>query len=147
MSASLQQHLSEFASLAKYRRHILEIESKNLGWPLLRMPVIYHPDDKVAKAISYQSFYLGSDLYLAPVLYPGRTSVKVYFPGKNQTFSHVWSGKKYQRGETARVSAPYGKPAVFVVGTPQNNGLDDFLRFVRRENSIVTHSNLNEMCL
>jgi alpha-glucosidase (family GH31 glycosyl hydrolase) len=128
-----------FASLAKYRRRILETESKNLGWPLLRMPVVYHPDDKVAKAISYQSFYLGSDLYVAPVLDPGRTSVNVYFPGKNQTFTHVWSGKKYHGGQTARVPAPYGKPAVFVVGTPKNNDLDDFLQFVRRENNTVVH--------
>ncbi|CAI7592299.1 unnamed protein product [Penicillium glandicola] len=126
-----------FASLAKYRRRILETESKNLGWPLLRMPVIYHPDDEVAKAISYQSFYLGSDLYVAPVLDPGRTSVKVYFPGKNQTFTHVWSGRKYHGDQTARVYAPYGKPAVFVVGTPKNNDLDDFLQFVRQENSTV----------
>ncbi|KAJ5371633.1 hypothetical protein N7517_003639 [Penicillium concentricum] len=128
-----------FASLAKYRRRILETESKKLGWPLLRMPVVYHPDDEVAKAISYQSFYLGSDLYVAPVLDPDRTSVKVYFPGKNQVFTHVWTGKKYRGGQTARVSAPYGKPAVFVVGTPNNNDLDEFLQFVRQENGTVIY--------
>lgn len=128
-----------FASLATYRRRILDTESKKLGWPLLRMPVIYHPTDRVAKAISYESFYLGSDLYVAPVLDPGRTSVKVYFPGKNETYTHVWSGKKYHGGQTARVSAPYGKPAVFVVGTPKNNDLDEFLQFVRQENNTVIH--------
>lgn len=128
-----------FASLGTYRRRILDTESKKLGWPLLRMPVIYHPTDRVAKAISYESFYLGSDLYVAPVLDPGRTSVKVYFPGKNETYTHVWSGKKYHGGQTARVAAPYGKPAVFIVGTPKNNDLDEFLQFVRQENSTVIH--------
>jgi alpha-glucosidase (family GH31 glycosyl hydrolase) len=128
-----------FASLATYRRRILDTESKNLGWPLLRMPVIYHPTNSIAKAISYESFYLGSDLYVAPVLDPGRTSVKVYFPGKNETYTHVWSGMKYHGGQTVRVSAPYGKPAVFVVGTPKTNDLHDFLQFVHKENSTVIH--------
>jgi alpha-glucosidase (family GH31 glycosyl hydrolase) len=126
-----------FASLAAYRRRILDTESKKLGWPLLRMPVVYHPNDVKAKAISYQSFYLGADLYVAPVLDPGHTSVSVYFPGKNQTFTHVWSGKKYHGGQTARVSAPYGKPAVFLVNNTKNPDLDGFLQFVRKENSTV----------
>jgi alpha-glucosidase (family GH31 glycosyl hydrolase) len=126
-----------FTSLAAYRRRILDTESKKLGWPLLRMPVVYHPNDVKAKAISYESFYLGADLYVAPVLDPGHTSVSVYFPGKNQTFAHVWSGKKYHGGQTARVSAPYGKPAVFLVNNPKNPDLDEFLQFVRKENSTV----------
>jgi alpha-glucosidase (family GH31 glycosyl hydrolase) len=42
-----------FASLGRYRRRILDTESKPLGWPVLRMPVIYHPHDHRAKAISY----------------------------------------------------------------------------------------------
>ena len=126
-----------FTSLAAYRRRILDTESKKLGWPLLRMPVVYHPNDVKAKAISYESFYLGADLYVAPVLDPGHTSVSVYFPGKNQTFTHVWSGKKYRGGQTARVSAPYGKPAVFLVNNTKNPDLDEFLQFVRKENSTV----------
>ncbi|KAL5365341.1 glycosyl hydrolases family 31-domain-containing protein [Aspergillus floccosus] len=126
-----------FASLGKYRRAILDTESRKFGWPLLRMPCIYHPGDSKAKAISYQSFYLGADLYVAPVLDPGRVSVEVYLPGKNETYTHVWSGKKYHGGQTVEVPAPYGKPAVFIVGSPRHNDLEDFLEFVRRENSTV----------
>ncbi|KAJ5085045.1 hypothetical protein N7532_009816 [Penicillium argentinense] len=125
-----------FRSLAAYRRRILDTESKNLSWPLLRMPVIYHPDDAKAKSISYESFYLGSDLYVAPVLDQGRTSVEVYLPGK-ETFTHVWSGQKYQGGQTIQVAAPYGKPAVFVVGQPKHDDLKDFLEFTRKENGTV----------
>ena len=40
-----------FTSLAAYRRRILDTESKKLGWPLLRMPVVYHPNDVKAKAV------------------------------------------------------------------------------------------------
>jgi alpha-glucosidase (family GH31 glycosyl hydrolase) len=124
-----------FRSLAAYRRRILDTESKNLGWPLLRMPVIYHPEDVRAKAISYESYFLGSDLYVAPVLDPGRKSVEVYFPGQNQTYIHVWSGRRYQGGQTAHIAAPYGKPAVFVVGQPKHNDLKAFLEFVHKENA------------
>ncbi|KAJ6134739.1 hypothetical protein N7523_001061 [Penicillium sp. IBT 18751x] len=128
-----------FRSLAPYRRRILDTESKNLGWPLVRMPVIYHPDDAKAKAISYESFFLGSDLYVAPVLDPGRKSVEVYFPGQNQSYTHAWSGRKYHGGQTARVSAPYGKPAVFLVGQPKHNDLKSFLEFIRKENATTIH--------
>ncbi|KAJ5081069.1 hypothetical protein N7456_013307 [Penicillium angulare] len=123
-----------FASLATYRRAILDTESRRLGWPLVRMPVIYHPTDVKAKQISYESYFLGADLYVAPVLDPGRRSVRVYFPGKGETYKHVWSGKEYHGGQTAIVSAPYGKPAVFVVGQPKHNNLKDFFDFVRKEN-------------
>lgn len=125
-----------FSSLATYRRRILDTESKKLGWPVMRMPVIYHPNDPKAKAISYESFYLGADLYVAPVLDSGRTSVEVYLPG-DKTFTHVWSGKKHEGGQTIRVAAPYGKPAVFVVGQPKHNDLKDFLEFARKENGTV----------
>ncbi|KAJ5354368.1 uncharacterized protein N7496_012801 [Penicillium cataractarum] len=126
-----------FASLAAYRRKILNTESKNLGWPLLRMPVIYHPDDAKAKAISYESFFMGADLYVAPVLDPGRKSVDVYLPGQNETYTHVWTGRKYHGGQTIKVWAPYGKPAVFVVGQPKHDYLKGFLEFVQKENGTV----------
>ncbi|KAL3477229.1 glycosyl hydrolases family 31-domain-containing protein [Aspergillus californicus] len=126
-----------FSSLGKYRRAILDTESKTLGWPVLRMPVIYHPNDPKAKAISYQSYFLGADLYVAPVLDPGRMSVEVYLPGKSKSYTHVWSGRKYRGGQTVQVPAPYGKPAVFIVGIPKHNDLVDFLDFVQKENGTV----------
>ncbi|KAF3391375.1 Sulfoquinovosidase [Penicillium rolfsii] len=128
-----------FASLATYRRHILDTESKLLGWPLLRMPVIYHPNDVNVKAISYESFFLGSDLYIAPVLDPGRKSVDVYLPGKDEMYTHVWTGRKYRGGQKIQVPAPYGKPAVFVVGRPKHDYLKSFFEFVQKENGTVIH--------
>ncbi|KAL4914997.1 glycosyl hydrolases family 31-domain-containing protein [Aspergillus aurantiobrunneus] len=126
-----------FASLGRYRRMILDTESKELGWPVLRMPVLYHPDDPQAKAISYQSFFLGRDLYVAPVLDAGRDSVDVYFPGQGEVYTHVWSGRVYRGGQKGRVAAPYGKPAMFMVGKLDHGHLDDFLEFVKRENGTV----------
>lgn len=130
-----------FRSLGAYRRKVLDTESKNLGWPLLRMPVLYHSDDPEARTISYQSFYLGSDLFVAPVLDAGRKSLDVYLPGTNpsRTYTHVWSGKTYHAGQTVHVAAPYGKPAVFLVDHAKTPELDVFLDFVREENSTAIH--------
>jgi alpha-glucosidase (family GH31 glycosyl hydrolase) len=134
-----------FASLAPYRRQILDSEASKLGWPLLRMPVLYHTQDPIARNISYQSFYLGPDLYVAPVLDPGQTSVEVYLPNaKDQSnssatasYTHVWSGETYDGGQTVTVPAPYGQPAVFVVDNATSSELNVFLDFVSKEKDTV----------
>ncbi|SMR41549.1 unnamed protein product [Zymoseptoria tritici ST99CH_1E4] len=123
-----------FVSLGKYRRHILEKESEPKGWPVLRPPVIYHPQDLRARNISYQSFYLGRDLYVAPVLDPQTFEVDVYLPGTG-TFMHVWTGVTYKGGQDVKVPAPYGKPAVFVVNGAKTAELQPFLDFVKKENN------------
>lgn len=106
-----------FVALAPYRRKVLREECAMKGWPLLRAPVMYHPADLRAREISYQSFYLGPSLYVAPVLDPGVLEVLVYLPGEDTTaFTHVWSGRRYSGGQEVSVAAPYGQPAVFVVG-------------------------------
>ncbi|BCR95040.1 uncharacterized protein AKAW2_12086A [Aspergillus luchuensis] len=131
-----------FRSLGPYRRRILNTESQRRGWPLLRLPVLYHPEDLRARQISYESFFLGRDLYVAPVLDEGHKFVEVYFPGHgaNRTYTHVWSGQTYRGGQTAQVPAPFGKPAVFVVDGASSPELDVFLDFVRKENGTVLHA-------
>jgi alpha-glucosidase (family GH31 glycosyl hydrolase) len=125
-----------FVSLAPYRRSILENESAAMGWPLLRPPVMYHVNDKRARQISYESFYLGGSLYVAPVLDPETSQVQVYFPGSADSckYTHVWTGSKYIGGQEATIFAPYGKPAVFVVEGKEVPELQSFLDFVRSEN-------------
>ena len=50
-----------------------------------------HPEEVRARRISYKSFFLGADLYVAPVLDLGRLAVEVYFPDRIR-HTHVWSG-------------------------------------------------------
>ena len=125
-----------FAALAPYRRLILDTECATKGWPLLRPPVMYHTQDPLARATSYQSFYLGPKLYVAPVFDPLTFEVEVYLPGI-ASFLHVWSGVSYQGGQTVRVAAPYGKPAVFVVNGTVTRELQSFMDFVKTENATV----------
>ncbi|GAB7359610.1 hypothetical protein MBLNU230_g6794t1 [Neophaeotheca triangularis] len=125
-----------FASLGPYRRHILTTESEPKGWPLLRAPVMYHPHDLRTREISYQSFYLGADLYVAPVVDAGVEELNVYLPGDSRRmYTHVWTKQTYQGGQDIRVPAPLGQPAVFVVDDAAEcmEQLRPFLEFVERE--------------
>ena len=123
-----------FASFGRYRRKILATECETKGWPLLRPAVMYHADDMRARAIKYESFYLGPSLYVAPVLDPGVFELQVYLPGEGWEYRHVWSNATYQGGQDVRVAAPYGQPAVFVVVGKEMLELESFLTFVRQEN-------------
>jgi len=124
-----------FAALGSYRRMILDTECATKGWPLLRAPVMYHPQDMQARNISYQSFYLGAHLYVAPVLDPEVTELDVYLPGSGK-FTHVWTNVTCNGGQTVTVPAPYGKPAVFLVDDAASSvpELKSFIDFVEREN-------------
>jgi alpha-glucosidase (family GH31 glycosyl hydrolase) len=66
---------------------------------------MYHPSDLATRQISYQSFYFGPDLYVAPVLDPQTFEVSVYLPG-NGTFTHVWTQKIYTGGQIITVATP-----------------------------------------
>lgn len=129
-----------FKALAPYRRYVLDNESAVKGWPLLRLPVLLHPDDRRARQIGYESFYLGSDLYVAPVVDAGVSKLQVYLPGSSSTtYTHVWSEATYRGGSTVTVEAPFGKPAIFLVNhttRPELNSLMDFVREVR--NTTIT---------
>ena len=122
-----------FASLAAYRRKILTTECEPRGWPLLRPAAMYHTKDSKARAIQYESFYLGPSLYVAPVLDPDTFELEVYLPGKGWGYRHVWSNMTFEGGQSVQVAAPYGQPAVFVVGGKEMPELESFLEFVERE--------------
>lgn len=111
-----------------YRRHILTTESETRGWPLLRAPVMYHPEDLRTREISYKSFYLGEHLYVAPVVDEGVEEVEVYLPGDGERkYTHVWTREVYEGGRDITVPAPLGQPAECV------EQLGPFLEFVERE--------------
>lgn len=124
-----------FASLGPYRRKVLDTECATKGWPLMRPPVMYHTQDHRARSISYQSFYLGSMLYVAPVLDNGTFALSVYLPGTNWTYTHVWTGKQYDGGQDVTVATPYGKPAIFFVNGTCFPELERFIDFVQKENT------------
>lgn len=126
-----------FRALGPYRRNILDRECAEKGWPLVRFPVVYHPDDRRAANIS-ASFYLGPDLYVAPVLEPGVDQLAVYLPGNEQNaYTHLWSGATFKGGRAVSVKAPYGQPPIFLVDHASRADLQDLLNFVEQEKGTV----------
>ncbi|KAI8083262.1 glycosyl hydrolases family 31-domain-containing protein [Gilbertella persicaria] len=114
-----------FTLIAAYRKTVLK-EAYEYGWPVMRHPVLYYPNDKTARELTYNQFMLGSSMMVAPVLAPSATYVKVYFPkdAHNVVWRHIWSGKYYNGDGTYKaVDAPLGQPAIFVKEPRSDEGL------------------------
>lgn len=99
-----------YAALAPYRERVVETAART-GMPAIRHTWLMYPDSPAAQAD--EQFFFGPKLLVAPVLQPGRRSVRVHVPASE--WVHVWSGKSYGNADHAtvvRVRAPLGKPAV-----------------------------------
>jgi alpha-glucosidase len=81
------------------------------GTPMVRALMLEFPDDAQTHGIS-DSFLLGPDLLVAPVVEAGASTREVYLPAGASWF-HVWSGDTFGGGETVTVPAPLGQPPVF----------------------------------
>ncbi len=99
-----------FACLAPYRAE-LNREIAAHGWPMVRLPFLHYPDDPVIRAITHESFMLGSDLFIAPVLDPGVSQIETYLP--EGSWIHGWTGQSFSQGKH-RIAAPMGEPPALV---------------------------------
>ena len=81
---------------------------------MLRHLALVFPDDVQSRTQS-ESFLLGDDLLVAPVIEEGATSREVYLPPG--TWFPVWTGATYEGGQTITLDAPIGSPPVFSRGT------------------------------
>jgi alpha-glucosidase len=80
--------------------------------PVLR-PLFYDfPDDPTARAVE-DSFMLGPDLLVAPVLEAGATTRLVYLPAHPGGWHDLQDGSAYEGGAAVRVAAPLGRLPVF----------------------------------
>jgi alpha-glucosidase len=112
--------LEHFARMAKvyrawapYRRQLVD-EAAERGYPVVRHLFLHYPEDATARSLRYEEFLVGSELLVAPVLDPGKDTVRVYLPAGE--WVHVWSGRAYgnpSAGTWVTVAAPLGRPAVF----------------------------------
>jgi alpha-glucosidase len=112
--------LEHFARMAKvyrawapYRGQLVD-EAARRGYPVVRHLVLHYPEDTTARRLRYEEFLVGSELLVAPVLDPGRDTVRAYLPAGE--WVHVWSGRAHGRpehGSWVTVEAPLGRPAVF----------------------------------
>jgi alpha-glucosidase (family GH31 glycosyl hydrolase) len=83
------------------------------GLPLMRFLPLEAPDDPRAWG-EEQSYFLGPDLLVAPVVEPGARSRTVYLPAGQ--WADFWSGEVHDGGREITVAAPLdgGRAPVFV---------------------------------
>jgi alpha-glucosidase (family GH31 glycosyl hydrolase) len=92
----------------------------------MRHLVLYYPNDKIARKLTWQQYLLGSSMMIAPVLAPSTSYVKVYFPkdAQNVSWRHIWTGKYYAGDGTYKsIDTPLGQPAVFIKDPRGDDGM------------------------
>ncbi|KAG7377623.1 hypothetical protein PHYBOEH_000753 [Phytophthora boehmeriae] len=139
-----------FRSLKPYRLALQE-EYQSHGWPVLRHPIVYSPNDTFARTAVDESFWVGEALYVAPVYDVAATSLDVYLPpleldshGVHHTtsprYKHLWTGEEFEPGQTVTVDSPWGQPGVFVrwpVTEDEQEQLQKLWNFVEEEKATV----------
>ncbi len=112
--AETTEHFRRFARIHEALGPELAVLAESAaasGTPMVRHLMLEFPDDPAAVAVS-DSFLLGPDLLVAPVVEEGATSRTVVLP-TGATWFHVWTGDTYEGGETVEIEAPIGTPPVF----------------------------------
>lgn len=94
-----------------YRKQLVQ-EAHEKGWPVCRHMFLEFPSDANTYNLSFEQFMVGSELLIAPVLYPGSSSVEVYLPAGN--WVDVWTQKVYNSlGQKYTIYNLKNKAAVF----------------------------------
>jgi alpha-D-xyloside xylohydrolase len=87
------------------------------GLPPMRPIFVDFPDDPVCWEVEDQ-FQFGADLLIAPVVYEGHRTRKLYLPA-GTGWVDAWDGKEYGGGQWVEVAAPLEKiPAFWRKGSP-----------------------------
>ena len=86
-----------------YVRSLMQ-ETHETGKPLMRAMFYEFPADKACEGLKDQ-YMFGSDFLVAPVMYPGVTSRKVYLPA-GEKWKNVDTGDVFEGGQTVEAPAP-----------------------------------------
>lgn len=99
-----------FVALRPYRRAVLA-EYAATGFPVMRPVFFHYPGaDRTNSDIGSRRYLFGRDLYVAPVLHPGRSRVRVDLP--DDEWVDLWTGRRGDRGPRA-AEAPLGYPGAW----------------------------------
>lgn len=120
-------------ALVPYVKLLID-EAAATGLPLQRALVINYQHDENCFDLFNQYLY-GRDLLVAPIHEAGADARSVYLP-KGDDWRHIWQDKVYQGGQTVEISAPIGKPAVFIRECAKDRAeLADFLSIIKHSDS------------
>lgn len=94
-----------------YCRALME-EAHEKGTPVMRAMLLEFSQDESCWNLTDQ-YMFGPDLLVAPVVYAGAESRKVYLP-KGETWVDAWTGEETQGGKTVSADAPLCRIPLFV---------------------------------
>lgn len=94
-----------------YTRELMR-QAHEKGSPVMRTLFYEFPEDSACWDIT-DSYMFGSDILVAPVVYEGARSRKVYLP-KGAEWVQAGSGKRYEGGQSYEIDAPIETLPVFL---------------------------------
>jgi alpha-glucosidase len=86
-------------------------ECHRTGTPIIRPLLFEYPYDETTYAMD-DEFLVGNALLVAPITRPGIEHRHVYLP--DGTWSHLWSGERFEGPAHILAHAPLGEPAIYV---------------------------------
>ena len=110
--AAFAKNAQLFKSLFAYRKKAIA-EAAVEGWPVVRPMWLEFPGETEVLT-NHRQFMLGSEILVAPVLEPGKTTVDVFLP--KGRWQHLLTGEEFDVSisQWRNVSAPIGQPAAFL---------------------------------
>lgn len=108
--AILERYLGLRESLREYVRSLMA-EASETGVPLIRALFLEFPKDDNAWEVE-DEYMFGGKYLVAPILHPGLTKRKVYFP-LGAEWKEMEGEKVYEGGTTSEVDAPLERMPVF----------------------------------
>lgn len=113
VAALLGQMVELFQALAPERQR-LSTDATQSGLPLLRHPILEVPDDPGVYD-QPDVFFLGSDVFVAPVVQPQQDTRTLILP--SGVWENIWTGEQIRvpaGGSEMTVEAPIGRPPAWV---------------------------------
>lgn len=108
--AHLARMVAIYRILKPYHREV-SLEYQRNGYPSLRMTAFHYPQEVLLQKKWHFQYLYGRDLLVAPVVKPRKRKWRVHLP--QDTWIHLWTGKRYVGEMIVTVSSPMGNPPVF----------------------------------
>lgn len=87
-------------------------EASDYGYPIMRTLFYEFPEDDKSWEVD-NTYLLGSDILVAPIMNYEDRSREVYLPA-GETWIHLFTGEEYDGGETYKIDAPLDQIPTFV---------------------------------
>ena len=94
-----------------YTRSMMK-EAHEKGTPVMRTLFYEFPEDQAAWDVT-DSYLFGSDILVAPIVYPKAVSRMIYLP-KGARWVHAGTGTEYEGGQSVEIDAPIDTLPVFL---------------------------------